>query len=155
MLYGGTSILGSYAQPAPTTTDAHLYALDPSTGSLRWAVVPRPGTTAIRGVATDSSGRVWALSNGTLTSHNPRNGDLMRTITLTADTRAGANQGALGYDPTRNELWALVQNGKLYVVDARTGASRLVLERPLNRLTVSPGGRVFVSDAAELLRIDR
>ncbi|KGN30865.1 hypothetical protein N802_05575 [Knoellia sinensis KCTC 19936] len=153
-LFGGTSIIASYAQPAPTTTDAHLYALDPTTGELKWSVVPSPGAPAIRGVEVDSKDRVWALTNGALTSHNSRNGDLMRTIRLTADQHSGRLAGELEYDPEANVLWALVQGSKLYAVDAQTGKARLVLERPMLRLAVSSSGTAFVSSNAELLAVE-
>ena len=155
VLFGGTSIYASYTQPTPTTTDAHLYAMDPDTGGLLWSVVPHPGTTAIRGVEVDTKGRVWALTDGTLTSHNRRNGDLMRTVRLRADTPSGTGVGELAYDAEHNTLWALVQGSALYAVDARTGKARVVLERPMARLAVGPSEAVYVSSGAELLSVDR
>lgn len=152
IVYGATSINGAYAQPVPTTTRPHLYALDAATGKARWTVPTRAGVSAVRGLAVDRRGDVWALQNGTITTHNHRNGDLKRTITLTGDTTAGTTWGYLAYDGPRNVMWALVQGTKLYRIDAQTGRSTLVrTQEKVGRLTVQPStGDVYLSEDADL-----
>ena len=51
VLFGGTSILGAYAQPPATTTDPTVYAFDPATGVTRWTSGVKAGMTAVRGIA--------------------------------------------------------------------------------------------------------
>lgn len=153
MLYGGTSIYGGYSVPTPTTTAGKLFAVDPRTRKLRWAVAPKAGQAAVTGVTVDAKQRVWALTNGTLTTHNPRNGALMRTIVVAPDSSVGAVRGDLAYDRRRNVVWALVGQQQLWRVDAQTGRKQLVLDRPMTRMVVHPSGDVYIGADAELLRV--
>lgn len=153
VLYAGTSILGSYAQPPATTTDPSVYSFDPARGALMWRIGVKPGMSAVRGLEVDGRGNVWVLQNGTITTHNARNGDLKRTIRLTNDTSAGNWQGQLAYDPVRNVMWALVQGSRLYRIDAQRGWVQLVYEHsPIGKMDVQPStGDVYLSQDAELL----
>lgn len=151
ILYGGTSIYGSYAQPAPVTTSGHLYAMDAATGDVLWSIVPKEGQPAVTGVTFGEKDRLWVLTNGTVTTRNHRNGDVMRTWVLEPDRSGGNLRGDIAYDAENNVIWALVQQSKLYRIDAQTGKVQLVLERPMNRMTVHPSGDVYIAADAELL----
>lgn len=157
VLYGGTSINGAYAQPKPTTTRPHVYAMDPTTGGLLWSVEAREGVSALRGIDVDARGDLWVLQNGTLISYNPRNGDVKRTIKLADDTADGAVWGNLSYDPTTNSLWALVGGKEVYRVDAQRGwVQHVTSQDKVGRLDVqTTTGDVFLSRDAELKVIRR
>lgn len=152
LLFGGTSMTAAYAQPAPTTTRPTVYALDPVSGRVMWTAAGREGTTAIRGLAVDLRGDVWALQNGTLTSFNGRSGGAKRTIRLTDDSASGALLGALSYDRDRNVMWALVGGTKLYRVDVQRGTVQHVhTQAKAGRMDVQAStGDVYLSADAEL-----
>lgn len=152
VLYGGTSINGAYAQPAPTTSKPSVYALDPATGGTRWTIRAQRDVVALRGVEVDGRGDVWVLQNGTITTHNPRNGHLKRTITLAPDAPAARSWGFLSYDRDRNVMWALVGGTDLYRIDARNGQRQLVhRQEKVGRIDVQQStGDLYLTADAEL-----
>lgn len=153
LVLGGTSIMGAYSAPAPTADAGTVFAWDAATATTRWSAVPLPGQPAVTGVAVDGADRLWTLTNGLLTAYRPTDGRRLESIRLVPDANAGTLRGDLAYDGTARVLWALVQQRQLWRVDPATGQATLVLERPLGRMALHPGGDVYVSSDAELLRV--
>jgi streptogramin lyase len=152
VLFGGTSILGAYAQPAATTTDPAVYAFDPATGQTLWTSGVKAGMSAVRGIALDGAGELWVLENGTVTTRDPHEGTIVRTIPLTGDTAAGNGRGVLAYDEARDVMWALVQGTQLFRIDATTGVAQLVREGAAGTMAVQQStGDVYLGSDATLL----
>ena len=152
VLFGGTSLLGAYAQPAATTTEPTVYAFDPATGATLWTSGVGEGMTAVRGLALVGAEELWVLENGTITIRDPRTGAVVRSIPLTADTDAGRGRGVLAYDADHDAVWALVQGERLYRIDPRGGAAQLVREGAAGTMAVqSSTGDVYLGGDATLL----
>lgn len=150
VLFGGTSILGAYNQPPPTTDVASVYAFDPDEGELVWSFEARDGMRTIRGVRTTADGDVWVLQNGTITIHDPADGTEKASIQLTGDTSGGNSAGTLSYDETRDVMWAMVQGDKLYRIDVQSGEASLAVEQAISQMAVQPSsGDVYFSSGAE------
>jgi streptogramin lyase len=64
-LFGGTSVWGGLGI-TPTTTEAKLFILDPSTKTKLFEIVPVAGAKAITNLINGPDGNIWGMADGTL-----------------------------------------------------------------------------------------
>ncbi|MCP2322947.1 outer membrane protein assembly factor BamB [Hamadaea flava] len=151
LIVGGTSKDGGYSVPPPTQTEARLFGWDVASDSKAFEFVPVPGATAIPALALDGAGRLWGLAGGQLFAVDVASRTVVQRIQLApgvADSR-----GRLGYDATRNVMYALVNGHLLVRVDLATGTPTLLLDRSAEFLAVHPDGRLFLGDGPEVFRV--
>jgi hypothetical protein len=151
LILGGTSTDGGYSVPPPTQAEARLFGWDAATDSKAFEFTPVPGARAVPALAVDRSGLLWGLAGGQLFAVDVASRSVVQRIQLApgvSDSRA-----RLGYDATRNVLYALVGGHLLFRVDVATGTSTQLLDRPAEFLAVHPDGRLFLGDGPRLYRV--
>ncbi|MGC5022027.1 hypothetical protein [Micromonospora sp. DT47] len=151
LILGGTSIDGGYTVPPPTQTEARLFGWDIATDSKAFDITPVPGAKAIPALVVDRSGLLWGLAGGQLFAVDVASRTVVQRIQLTPGV--SGSRARLGYDAARNTLYALVGGHLLFRLDASTGASTQLLDRPAEFLAVHPDGRLFLGDGPELYRV--
>lgn len=153
-LHGGTVYV--------TAIDSTLWALDAATGRIQWTLPGTPSlSTVSRGAAPAIAGDlvIFPTQSGELTAVRRSNGQLTWT-TAAVGRRTGSalsTISAITGDPVvdGNRIYAANQSGRVFALDARTGA----MIWSANEAAVSPvwpvGGSVFlISDENRLLRLD-
>ena len=120
-------------------TEAHLVKVDPSNGAVLTDVVPVPGAASINELSIGPDGNLWGLADGIVFVANPTTGAVLRQIPVFSG-RTGANDGALQW---RDGYLYGVTGGRLFVVDSLGGASTVLRDHGLNRLTQTPDGTYY------------
>jgi len=145
-----------------SAADGTLWALDAANGRIRWTL---PGTPALavlaRGSAPAIAGEyvVFPMQSGELTAVRRANGGRVWT-TAAVGRRTGAAAAtisSLSGDPVveGNRLYAANQSGRLFALNAATGAPIWTADEGAYGPVWPVGGSVFlVSDQNRLLRLD-
>lgn len=145
-----------------TAVDSTLWALEAATGRVRWTLPGTPTlTTVSRGSAPAVAGDlvVFPTQSGELTAVRRSNGGRVWS-TAAVGRRTGAalaSISALTGDPVVDgtRLYAANQSGRVFALDARTGATLWSVEEGAYGPVWPVGGSVFlVSDQNRLLRLD-
>tara|TARA_R110002094_G_scaffold72429_1_gene80742 strand:- start:111 stop:806 length:696 start_codon:yes stop_codon:yes gene_type:complete len=139
-----------------------LWSLDAGTGRIQWTLPGTPSlSTVVRGAAPAVADAlvVFPTRAGELTAARRSNGALTWT-TVAAGRRTGSalsSISAITGDPVvdGNRIYAANQSGRVFALDARTGATIWSVEEGATSPVWPVGGSVFlISDQNRLMRLD-
>lgn len=142
--------------------DSTLWALDAATGRIQWTL---PGTPTLATIARGSAPAVagdlvvFPTQSGELTAVRRANGARQWT-TVAVGRRTGAalsTISAITGDPVvdGNRIYAANQSGRVFAIDARTGATIWAIAEGAYGPVWPVGGSVFfISDQNRLMRVD-
>jgi len=143
-------------------TDSTLWSLEAATGRIQWTL---PGTPSITTIARGSAPAVadalvvFPTRAGELTAVRRSNGALTWS-TVAAGRRTGAALAtipAITGDPVvdGNRIYAANQSGRVFALDARTGATIWSVEEGAYGPVWPVGGSIFlISDQNRLMRLN-
>jgi len=145
-----------------SAADSSLWSLDAGTGRIQWTLPGTPSlSTVVRGAAPAVADAlvVFPTRAGELTAARRSNGALTWT-TVAAGRRTGSalsSISAITGDPVvdGNRIYAANQSGRVFALDARTGATIWSVEEGATSPVWPVGGSVFlISDQNRLMRLD-
>jgi DNA-binding beta-propeller fold protein YncE len=155
---GVATAAGSVWVVAAPRSDSYVVSrIDPASNRVAARIPLTAQATALIGPdglpRLRSNGEVlWVLGGHGGVRIDPVRGAIAAVVPWGLGAGANAGDGAL----TGNDLWIHGADGRLLLLDARTGARRATLSSPQGpvRLVAIPGPAVIVADGSSVTRID-
>jgi hypothetical protein len=152
VVYGGTSRWGGLGA-TPTQASAKIFAYDTESNRMLWEVTPQQGAQAYGDIVWGPNGNLWAAAGPVLYEISPRNGAVIRLITLNPVPqldKATWHNADIEMLDGRIYVAAI---GAIYSVDAHTLDVNMLVKSDASLELSAVNGDLYYSQGSTMFRL--
>ncbi|SEE86898.1 carbohydrate binding domain-containing protein [Ruania alba] len=153
LVYLGTTLDGALDAPDSGQTDAHFIVWDPDTEQVVQDIVPVAGDEGVTGLIVGPDGLIWGVSEDTVFRYDPQSQEMASSEAMLGHRYGGGTvwtyaQLAVGAD---GNVYG-TNRSSLFRIDPDTMEYSLVVNTPVDNLTVDGAGNLYFSTSVYLFR---